>query len=69
MDDPIIGRTYEFVRVEPDGSLSVAQCTRYDDGSAFVDDAQGATIWEESDEAWKMALADLRRRGYRPKDS
>jgi hypothetical protein len=58
-----IGREYAFVR-NAQGTPEHATFIRFEDGSAVVDDDGGAVIWEESEDAWQLALSDLRSRGF-----
>lgn len=58
-----IDRDYPFVRNDGD-RIERAEFTRFDDGSAIVKFDGHATIWENVEDAWELALSDLRGRGF-----
>ena len=58
-----IGREYRFIRAGH-GRSERAVFTRFEDGGAVVASEGAATIWEHAEDAWALALSDLRRRGF-----
>src|SRR5581483_2816903 len=58
-----IGRKYTFIRIA-NGIVVRATCVRADDGSAYVECGEDDVIWEDDEEAWRLALADLEARGF-----
>ena len=67
MDEPKIGRIYTFVRSEPDGNQTAVEFVRCDDDSASVCGNGLEKVWEETEDACRMGLEDLLRRGFIPK--
>lgn len=59
------GRKYEFVRMV-DGQIELATFMRFDDGSAYVSFPDGGSrIYENNDDVWRKAVADLVTAGFR----
>ncbi|HKD38390.1 MAG TPA: hypothetical protein VKB78_16365 [Pirellulales bacterium] len=68
IDNPLIGRVYEFVRIQNGFEYSV-MFKRSENGSASLLEGAGGGLWHESAQPWKLALAVLKARGFRPKES
>ena len=63
MKEPIIGKTYIFVRMRG-GAFEHTEFTRYEDGSGgFLADGV-CSVFECHPNAWRQALAELAARGF-----
>lgn len=62
-DEPEIRKPYTFRRAF-NGIIERITFTRFDDGGAYVVGDNEDTFWEESEDAWKLALSDLKARGF-----
>jgi hypothetical protein len=64
LDKPKIGVTYVFVRTIG-GKTEEATFVRWEDDSANIEFGGMGGIYECKEDAWKDAIADLEREGFR----
>jgi hypothetical protein len=57
------GKVYRFVRRERD-SLEFANFTKWSDGSVGIEFAKSELVFEATEDAWRLAVEELKRRGF-----
>lgn len=67
MDDYDFDREYFFLRLRQ-GSTDWAKFTRFEDGSAYVINADFELGFEQCDDAWQLALNWLEAEGFVTRD-
>ena len=67
IDDPLIGGIYEFVRIQNGFEYSV-MFKRLENGNASLLEGTAGGLWHETAHPWRLALAVLKARGFRPKE-
>jgi hypothetical protein len=68
IDNPLIGDVYEFVRIQNGFEYSV-MFKRLENGNSSLLEGTAGGLWHESAQPWKLALAVLEARGFRPKEA